>query len=241
MALLSTPWKPPGWVMSAFDKFGWQKAVLADETLTPQECRLALLICVKKTKRDGTSWALKLFELAAELPGRSGKGASVDWTRRQLNKLVKRGWLIELDRGGGGTGNRAWRRVALTEVGVADRKPRSADSVTPEYRLPNPVLQTPGFGGSDLRKPTPTGTWEITSECTVAQRDPSKGVAAPRAKNPDAQALGTIFNRYNRSGHAKPRNPAPGSSLHPRVQEQIEAARRNLDLAQQQASQGETA
>jgi len=76
---------------------------------------------------------------------------------------------------------------------------------------------------------------------TARSATPPRGSQRRGQKTPTRKPLGDIFNRYDRSGHAKPPNTATSRSslLHPKHQERIEAARKNLDLAQQQASQAE--
>lgn len=112
-----------------FDKFAWLKALVADPTVTDREFRLAALLCISKSRRDGTGWRVKLDNLAAEMP----EGMDRDRMNLAFRKMIQRGYLHEVERSVGGRGVRAYRWFNLSKpTAVAPWVSEKPKAVAPE-------------------------------------------------------------------------------------------------------------
>lgn len=166
-----------------FDKFGWIKAIQADATLSDKTFRLAVLIGVTYTRKDGTGWAVELAELSVKLAG----GLSQKRMNAALDQLVERGYLVDAGRSGGGRGNTARRSFNLRKPGTpASRvcaETRDARVLNPGRWRTKPGTLAPEFVPSDLCEPPPTGT--STGISTGARERQSVSAQKLAAGDPD--------------------------------------------------------
>lgn len=185
----------------AFDKFGWIKAIQADATLSDKTFRLAVLIGVTYTRKDGTGWAVELVELSERLAG----GLSQKRMNAALDQLVDRGYLVDAGRSGGGRGNTARRSFHLRKPGTPASgvcsETRDASVLNPGRWRTKPGTPASEFVPPDLREPTPTGTSTgiSTGVAAVAHDDPEPSRYCP--DHPNDTPKGCNACRYHGRQH----------------------------------------
>ncbi|WP_157118410.1 hypothetical protein [Mycobacterium sherrisii] len=180
--------------MSAFDKFGWQKQLLADERLTERQQRIGVVVCIWFTRADGTGWSVSLVDVAAKLSG----GVSHNRMLEAFEKLTGCGYLLETGRSKGGRGLRAWRchDLSIPQTPTASGEGLGENPNRQRCKPQPPAVKTPTASGvKNPAYPARTGATGTSSGTSSGGRavspdhEPLKATADPGQNNAPRKSL----------------------------------------------------